>query len=272
MIKENQQVLNRLNVLSDAVIIYLMIPRSFWLRYMVLPGGTINMSLQSYLLQGLLYTLVQIVIFLAAGLYRPFRHVRLRRELAELFVSCLLGFVLLLSWLSLQHMDDYSRQMIFIFFVLCVGTLGLKRFLLRQFLWRFRAKGYNLKHVVIIGTGRMARRYLKKIETEATMGYHALGYIAEEENPLLGIPRLGGFEDLEAVLEERKPDEVISAIEPAEFDRTPGIIADYEKTGCSLAIRIPGIARKPEFHFRETDIHHFFGGASFCRYMATILI
>ena len=33
MIKENQQLLNRLNILSDGLIIFLMIPVSFWLRY-----------------------------------------------------------------------------------------------------------------------------------------------------------------------------------------------------------------------------------------------
>ena len=78
MIKENQQLLNRINTLSDALIIYLMIPVSFWLRYVVLPGGRVNMTLQEYLFQGLIYTLVQIAIFLIAGLYRPFRHERQR--------------------------------------------------------------------------------------------------------------------------------------------------------------------------------------------------
>ena len=38
MIKENQQLLNRLNILSDGLIIFLMIPVSFWLRYQVLPN------------------------------------------------------------------------------------------------------------------------------------------------------------------------------------------------------------------------------------------
>lgn len=234
MIKENQQLLNRLNALSDGLIIFLMIPVSFWLRYQVLPDARVNMSLQRYMIIGLFYTVVQIGIFFAMGVYRPFRHARLRRKLSEMLVAFLLGLALLLSWLSLQHMDDYSRQMIFLWFGLSFLLLGIKRVVLIRLMWHFRGKGYNLKHVLLIGSGDMARKYLRKIETEVSMGYHPLGYIAEKDAGL-GIPWLGGYDRLEAVLEEKKPDEVISAVESREFDRTPQICAACEKTGCKLS-------------------------------------
>ena len=233
MIKENQQLLNRINVLSDAVIIYLMIPVSFWIRF-TLQKGVVNVTLRDYLILGLFYTLVQIALFYAVGLYRPYRHTRLRRELARLLLACLLGFALLISWLSLRHMDDYSRQMLIIFFLLSFFFLALKRFLLRQTLWRLRARGFNLKHVVLIGSGSLAKSYLNKIETEVNMGYHPLGYIAEKEGDL-DIPYLGGYDALEKVLEEKKPDEVVSAVDPAEFSHTPEIVSACEKTGCKLS-------------------------------------
>ena len=49
MIKENQQFLNRINVLSDALIIYLMIPVSFWIRF-TLQQGVVNVTLRDYLI------------------------------------------------------------------------------------------------------------------------------------------------------------------------------------------------------------------------------
>ena len=125
MIKENQQLLNRLNILSDGLIIFLMIPVAFWLRYTVLPNASVNMSLQRYMVIGFFYTIVQIGIFMAVGVYRPFRHARLRRKLSEMLAAFLLGLVLLLSYLSLQHMDDYSRQMIFLWFGLSFLLLGV---------------------------------------------------------------------------------------------------------------------------------------------------
>ena len=233
MIKENQQLLNRMNTLTDALIIYLMIPISFWIRF-TLQQGVINVTLRDYLILGLFYTVVQIILFYIFGLYQPHRHVRLRRELARLFLACLLGFVLLISWLSLRHMDDYSRQLLIYFFLLSFFFLSLKRIILRQTLWRMRAKGYNLKHVLLIGNGNLAKSYLNKIETELNMGYHPLGYISEKEGDL-NIPYLGGYDHLEKVLEEKKPDEVISAVDPAEFSHTPQIVNACEKTGCKLS-------------------------------------
>ena len=233
MIKENQQLLNRINTLTDALIIYLMIPVSFWIRF-TLQQGVINITLRDYLILGLVYTAVQIALFYAVGLYRPYRHIRLRKELARLLFACILGFVLLISWLSLRHMDDYSRQMLIIFFLLSFFFLSLKRIILRQMLWRMRAKGYNLKHVLLIGNGNMAKSYLDKIETELNMGYHPLGYISEKQGDL-NIPYLGGYDLLEKVLEEKKPDEVVSAVDPAEFVHTPEIVAACEKTGCKLS-------------------------------------
>ena len=233
MIKENQRLLNRINILSDALIIYLMIPVSFWTRF-TLQQGVVNVTLQDYLVLGLYYTVLQIALFFAFGLYRPHRHVPLQRELTRLFLACALGFVLLLSWLSLRHMDDYSRQMLVVFFLLSFFFLTLKRILLRHTLSHLRAQGYNLKHVLLIGSGNLAGRYLDKIETELNMGYHPLGYIAEREGDF-SIPYLGGYDRLEAVLEEKKPDEVISAVDPAEFSHTPQIVEACEKTGCKLS-------------------------------------
>lgn len=236
MIKENQELLNRLNVLSDAVIIYLMIPLAFWIRFYVLKDGFQTMVLQEYLRIGLYFTAVQVFMLVLAGMYRPFRHVRLRVELGQMWAVSALSFVLLLSWLSLRHQDDYSRQMIFLFFGLNLFMLSLKRWMLRQLLWRFRARGYNLKHVILIGDGRMAKRYLDKIEGELTMGYHPIGYISTTETENLDIPWLGDFESMEDLLEKHKPDEVISAIDYHEFERTPKIIAACEKTGCKLSV------------------------------------
>ena len=42
MIKENQVLLNRLNVISDGLIIFFTLPIAFWLRFYVLPGGVIS--------------------------------------------------------------------------------------------------------------------------------------------------------------------------------------------------------------------------------------
>ncbi len=237
MIKENQNLLNRLNVLSDAVITYLMIPVAFWLRFSVMHDGIVNVTLKRFLFLGVLFVVVQEFIFLAFGLYRPYRRTRFRRQLEQFLKASLLNFILLLSWLFVIHEDNYSRQMLFFFFILSAGLLAAKRIVLWILLRHYRSKGYNLKHVVIVGKGKLAAEYMQKIQEAKELGYHAYGYLASEPDRIMeDLQWLGDYSQLESVLEKKKPDEVISAVDMEDFNCTPEIIAACEKTGCKLSI------------------------------------
>ena len=74
MIKENQTLLNRINVISDGLLIYLMLPFAFWLRFFVFPDGVITIPLQSYLQIGIVLTLVQLFSYAAVGLYHRYQY------------------------------------------------------------------------------------------------------------------------------------------------------------------------------------------------------
>ena len=74
MIKENQRLLNQLNVASDGLLVYLLLPVAYWLRFNVLPGGVVNVPLREYMLLDLPITLLFLFSFAAFGLYRSFRN------------------------------------------------------------------------------------------------------------------------------------------------------------------------------------------------------
>ena len=87
MIKENQQLFNRLHVLTDALILYLSLPIAFWVRFYAVKGGIISVPLSSYLVLGVFLTLAQLFAYAAAGLYKSFRRTHLRKELSSLWLS-----------------------------------------------------------------------------------------------------------------------------------------------------------------------------------------
>ena len=252
MIKENQTLLNRINVISDGLLIYLMLPFAFWLRFFVFPDGVITIPLSSYLQIGIVLTLVQLFSYAAVGLYQPQRKKRLREELRLLFRASLLDMFLLLSWLFIQRGEHYSRVTLGLFFALSVGALMVKRVVLRKGLGNLRSKGYNLKHVLVIGSGPSAKRYLHAIEQNRELGYHAMGYIAGKAADGIHVPYLGGLEALERVLEQN-PDEVVSAIEMEDYRLTPQIIHACEQTGTKLSI-IPFYADYMPSHPQFDDI------------------
>lgn len=251
MIKENQKLLNQVNVVSDGLLVYAMLPLAFWLRFYVLPGGVINITLGEYLKLDFLITALFLFSFAAFGLYRSFRNNSLMDEFSRLLRASTLDIMLLLSVLFVQHDEHYSRWTLAIFYLLVLAVLSAKRFVLRRLLRRYRQLGYNQKHVLIVGSSKMAQTYLDAIQRERELGYSAMGYVAPAgAKPLPGLLYLGDYDKLENLLNDLRPDEVISAIDMVDYQRTPHIIAACEKTGTKLSI-IPFYAdympSNPEF-------------------------
>ena len=236
MIKENQKILNQINVLSDGVLTFASLPIAFVLFFYILRGGVITVPLRGYIEFGVVFVLVQLFTFASFGLYQSYRNASLRTELFRLWRASVLDMVLLLGWLFIDHGEHTSRGVLAIFFVLDVGVLSVKRFVLRRMLRRFRSRGYNQKHVLLIGSGQMAKAYVDEITRNRELGYHLVGYIAGKTADGFGIPYLGGYEALTRVLERYNPDEVVAAVGTEDYEHTPQIIAACETAGCKLAI------------------------------------
>lgn len=236
MIKENQKLLNRFNVVSDGVIIYAMLPLAFWLRFYVLPGGVINKPLESYLRIGVVITLIQVFAYSSFGLYKSQRNVRLRNELARLWRASSLVLVVLFGWLFWDHGEHYSRIVLTLFFALSVFLLSVKRIFMRRALRFYRQRGYNQKHVLLVGGGAAARRYLSEIRRDRELGYTAIGYVSKKMASGLDIPYFGSYEALGRVLKQHDPDEVVSAVEMEDYGQTAQIILECEKAGVKLSI------------------------------------
>lgn len=236
MIKENQRVLNYIHILSDGLVLFLAFPIGFWVRFSIF-SGIVSVPLWDYLSLAAVYTLVQLFTYAAFGLYQSFRRKRLRTELLRLCEATLLDTVALQSLLFLSWGVHYSRWVLIAAFIFSTAVLCIKRIALRKLLRRYRQKGYNQKQVVIVGGGRLARRYLREIRADLELGYQAVGYVSEGSEPGMGeLDRLGGLDELDALLEGLRPDEVVAAMEPEDFGRTPAVISACESAGVRLSI------------------------------------
>ena len=202
MIKENQRVLNILNVISDFIILLLSYMISTYIRFFFMyvtyenkvPALEIAWNRQ-YFMAALLFALVEIVFFYGANIYSHTRRERLRREIIRILEMGALAVLLLMAFLYLTRIVDFSRIAIAMYYVLSSCLLTGKRIVLRLTLRYFRRKGYNQKHVVLVGNGKHARQYVKSIKDNPDLGYTIDGYVSKVERPELG-KRLGAYEDL----------------------------------------------------------------------------
>lgn len=234
MIKENQRLFNRLNVLSDGIWIFFSMLAAYWIRF-VFFHGQIALPFRYYVYLGLTLIPIYLFTFAAFGLYESFRRKRLYQELRNLFWACLLDFILLQTFLFLFKTIHVSRGALAAFFVLSIGGLGAKRVFLRLVLRHYRQMGYNQKHVLIVGDSSMAQRYWEKVRKNRELGYHVTGYLAPQPG-WDGPAYLGTLEDLPGLLKHYSPDEVVAALPPEGFHRTPALIEACEKAGIKLSI------------------------------------
>ena len=129
VIRENQRFLNQLNVVSDVLLICLMMPLAYWLRFDVLHGVE-NVPRESYLRLGLVIMALEMFFYAARGIYQTSRVLRIRREVINLLEVNLLLAVLLLGWLYLNHSEHYSRLLLVIFFTLSINIGSTATFIL----------------------------------------------------------------------------------------------------------------------------------------------
>lgn len=236
MIKENQRLLNQLNVLSDGVIIFCALMAAFFIRFVLIGTRYAGyLPVTNYVLIGLAMVPIQLTTYAVLGLYGSFRQKRLVQELGPLFWSNVLTVGLLLVALFLGKFVDFSRLTLGLFFMLETVGLSLKRYLLRRVLRHYRQMGYNQKHVLLVGGGATAQRYWHTTMQDRELGYLVTGYVSDRPDWRETLC-LGPFSQLERLIDEYSPDEVVVALEVEEYRQLTAVIAACEKTGVKVSI------------------------------------
>ena len=245
MIKRNQKLLNLLSSLLDGVLIFLAYLVATYIRWELLPGGRFTLQ-DEWTLHNLAYIVVYSVLLVVAyhctQLYGSFRYKPLWQELRMLVWVNVLGTLLVTSGLYLIkswgwfNTWDISSLVLVMFCAISTLMVSCKRIVVRAVLRYYRRRGYNQKHVIVVGNGHLARQYVESVHNAPHFGFHVDGYVAKEAHEVMGIPRLGNYEDLESLVEGIGIDEVVVALEAHENPFLPVVVSACEKQGTKVCI------------------------------------
>ncbi len=232
MIRRNQRQLNRLNILSDAVLVFAAYVFASWLWLGVVTKNP-NMASLANLgrgagLAGVLYAIWTVTILGALRVYRVTRIKKLSQEIRNIILGNLLALVTAAALLYLFRLQEFSRGVLGIYYVTVVALMVSKRLAMRYTLRYIRARGYNLKHNLVVGSGHLARRYAETVAEDKSLGVHLAGIIPPKGD--------NWVEWLEAQLHGDGIDEVILALEPEELGVTFQVIQLCEKSGTKVSV------------------------------------
>ena len=134
-------------------------------------------------------------------------------------------------FLFIVHIRDMSRLLLGIFFVFNVAGLTVFKWGVIQALKRLRAKGYNTRHVLVVGSQTRAAAVIRTIDEARQGGYTVLGCFDTEPDRIgtsvvNGYKVLGVLPDLKAFLEHHVVDELIFAmpLRKTSLDELPQLI------------------------------------------------
>ena len=236
MIKRNQRLLNAFNLVSDSILIVLSYLAALWLRFEVLDGRkSIQLASPTVVMAVVIYSAVLVLAYYVLGLYGGGRLKRKREEGLKIILVNAMGTLSFMAMCYILRVVDFSRVMLVLFWLLSSLSVVFKRFAIRGVLSYYRRKGYNLKHVVIIGSGQLAYQYVKDIENNPQMGYSVKGYIGDVCQSALGR-HLGTYAQMEQILEKYDPDEVVVALDPQDIYIMPDIMFAADKEGLRLSL------------------------------------
>lgn len=234
MIRENQNLLNKVNALSDIIILFISITISYFIRFYVFDVKTDYIALNKYLQFMIVIIPINSIIYYFFNLYDSFRTKSFSKEISSIIKANTIIIAVILSTLFAVKLVDLSRLVLVIFYFINTFLIIVKRGFLRKILSNLRKKGLNLKHVLIVGAGETASKYLDVIQHNKTYGYNYAGYISNDSD-FYG-KKLGDYSQLLDILYKYKFDEVVCALDIKDAEYIEKIVSDCEKSGTKISI------------------------------------
>lgn len=175
-----------------------------------------------------------LILYTTFRLYTPKRVQGRRLELSNIIKANTVGLAIFIVVLYLIEMPDFSRWMIAIFYAINIVLETLGRNAIRYVLRSMRERGFNLKHILLVGYSRAMEGYIDRIEANPQWGYVVRG-ILDDKIPAgteyKGVRVLGCIDNLMVILPENKLDEIAITLSISEYARLEEIVNMCEKSG-----------------------------------------
>ena len=236
MQKQNRRIIVLINMLCEIVIFLAAYWLSMFIRF-TLMHGIMNKAMTSGLSWRLilLYSAAIVCSYWMAHLYVPIYYIALRKELLRVVIINLVGTIALGFALYIFRVIDFSRLALALFGIVSTVMICTKRVIVHAVVRKHRILGDRRRHVILVGSGRLAQQYCKDVSNNPHLGLVVDGYVGVKGSKGVGR-HLGKVERIGSVLERYTPDQVIVALEPDETGYIKAVLEAVEKEGIPVSM------------------------------------
>ena len=262
MLRQRHQVFIALFGAMDAGVVTTACLIAWLFRRMVIEHS-IPTDITTWIREPLVPVIVPIVFggLWAFGVYRPWRNHSLWTEQKQLLKASTfsLGFAIVFLWTIGANAPatpsvvtyqiaglnlDASRLQIGLASILTITMLSAFHLAARFTLRALRRRGRNQRHIAIVGVGRLGQIACRTLTRNTWTGLNVAFFLSHEakttRETCLNRPVLGGLDDLEKVLEEKKIDGLYLALPNSEAAQLPDLLKRLERFALDVRI-IPDV-------------------------------
>ena len=171
-------------------------------------------------------------------LYDPKRVKSRKSEIFGLFQANIIGIIFLTAFLFFYGNENQrflaARLFIMIFFFLTFFLEVIFRFCTTTIMRKIRRKGFNKKHVLLVGYSRATEGYIDRILSHPEWGYKLHG-ILDNHMPnghaYRNIHVIGSTNELEKIIAENDFDEIVITLGLEHYSILERIVTVTEKSG-----------------------------------------
>jgi Undecaprenyl-phosphate glucose phosphotransferase len=250
MLKERHQLFVGLFVTADLVMLALAWGLAYLLRFVVpvVPVTKGTPPLENYLLLLPAIWAIWGIVFRGAGLYDPMRgrpESSERRRIVRASSLAMLVFTAV-SFVFFEKAYSLSRLMLLFFYILATAALVVERAAVREILREARRRGFNLRHVLVVGDGELARGVAERMARHPELGLKVRGFLTDDParvGSFVGTaPVLGVWDEVAEIVSAGGIDQVVMALPFEQLPSLGGLVGRLDAAVVDIKV-VPDIER-----------------------------
>ncbi|MBQ8415658.1 MAG: undecaprenyl-phosphate glucose phosphotransferase [Clostridia bacterium] len=213
--QDNHQMLKNLDMLLDFILNLLFGWISYLVaRFMFVLGSPID-TIQMLTIV-VIFSVITTMLYNYHNVYLPMRVQSPLFFVSHIFLvnieSIVVGVILILLFVSRSPYTSFYLSWLIAANAISFTLIASKKITMLSILHSMRIRQHNLKRILLVTDSQeMADEYVEEIFDNPQFGYSVIGYVGNLN--VVGLEHLGNTGDLDRVIKEEKPDEVIIALD-----------------------------------------------------------
>ncbi len=185
-------------------------------------------------------SIIWVIIFTKQNAYSYQRFTSLKTEFKIVTKTTLLGILAFFALHFLFRFGYIPRTYIVIFAGVNFLFLCFEKLLLFHIAKIIRKRGVNRKKILVVGTGKRAKKFIETVEKNLGWGLDIIGMVSGDKNKtgmnFYGHSVLGSNEEIENILHQNQVDEVIICVSTKRFDQIRELLDCCEREGLQVRL------------------------------------